>query len=670
MPRDCLAAGMLGYALLAAAAAAQPLPKPCFTISVELKVWGTDHSEEHRFQGSYRPGRMGDIGIRTRDGTQESCNIAAISAGDSRRFFLTDLKGSATGRHGTSTGSVRQDRLTEQDRDSYVTVTRKGKGATLEFSASSPLPGSDDCAECFGATAMTDFKPSVFELSEDDLKNLGVVNKSVTLRAARNDDGYQGAGKATLNATLTPDEEMIFVTTDAYQAWLPAPMPELLPGVTVTPAASRLRIAVKIQPKQSGEARQGKIQFELQEVTRHKGRTGNYPPNGSEKDDLKFADEQPEGVVLGGPKSAHTTEAVPEATVVIEALDTAAWGRLTAKAPDLDLKAIDKATNTYSLTIPRDTDGNRIADAWEGRALDPQADDEKVEGQDRAGDGMTAIDEYRGLIVLVDGKKELRRFSPRVKEMFIIDPGGLFDAQRWKEFTQLEAYKVDDSLVKGGGDEIESRLVNFNGPDSAKSKYAVRLVKLSVGQDPDGAEKMRIGYTHCGYCTSATDCDKCKSPKDARSCNIIPERAPMTVEQLYAKLEKAVADPASPEAVEMALAGLPPFLAPRALERMRSPMVRAQMAEMLLRQAVIHEVGHAVGLADHDTDPPEELRQQIRSCPMYYPGRRAWWRFTLLQSLFKPDASMPMQYSLFCRGLAGYSPVGYNCYSRINVADW
>lgn len=656
--------------MLTAAAAGQPLPKPCFTISVEVKVWGTDHSEEHRFQGSYRPGRMGDIGIRTRDGTQESCTVAALSPGDIRRFFLTDLRGSATGRHGTSTGSARQDRLTDQDRDSYVTITRKQKGATLEFSASSPLPASDDCPECFGATAVVDFNPSVFELSENDLQNLGTVNKSVTLRAARDGDGYQGSGKATLNATLSPDEEMVFVTDDAYQAWIPAPMPDLLPGVIVSPAASRLRITVKIQPKQSTEARQGKIRFELQEVTRHKGRTGNYPPNGTDKDDLKFADEQPEGVVLDGPKSAHTTEAVTEATVVIEALDTAAWGRLTAKAPDLELKAIDKATNTYSVTIPRDTDGNRIADAWEGSALDPQADEEKVPGQDRAGDGMTAIDEYRGLIVLADGKKEFRRFNPQAKEMFIIDAAGLFDLQRWKEFTQLEAYKVDDSMVKGGGDEIESRLVNFNGPTSAQFKYAVRLLKLTAGEDPDGAEGVRIGYTHCGYCSSATECDKCKSPKDARNCNVIPERASTTVEQLYMKLERAVADPASAEAAEMALAGLPPFLAPRALEQMRSPTVRAQLADMLLRQAVIHEVGHAVALGDHDTDPPEQLRQQIRSCPMYYPGRRAWWRFTLLQTLFKPDASMPMQYSVFCRGLAGYSPAGYNCYSRINVADW
>jgi hypothetical protein len=254
--------------------------------------------------------------------------------------------------------------------------------------------------------------------------------------------------------------------------------------------------------------------------------------------------------------------------------------------------------------------------------------------------------------------------------MFIVDAAGLFDTQAWKTITQLDAYKVDDSLIKGGGDEVESRLVNFNGPDAAKSKYAVRLVKLSAAEDPDGAERIRIGYTDCGYCRSATDCDKCKSPTDARTCNIVPERAAATVEQLYAKLEKAVADPASPEAAEMALAGLPPFLAPRALEQMRSPTLRAQLAGMLLRQTVIHEVGHAVSLLDHDTDPPENLRQQIRSCPMYYPGRRAWWRFTLLQTLFKPDASMPMQYSSFCRDLAAHSSTGYNCFSRINVADW
>ena len=38
--------------------------------------------------------------------------------------------------------------------------------------------------------------------------------------------------------------------------------------------------------------------------------------------------------------------------------------------------------------------------------------------------------------------------------------------------------------------------------------------------------------------------------------------------------------------------------------------------------------------------------------------------------LFKADATLPMQFSEFCRGLAAYRSIGYDCFTRINVADW
>jgi hypothetical protein len=177
--------------VLPVAAVAQPTAQPCFTISVEVKLSSADgtHGEDHRFQQSCRPGRMGDIGIYSSTGTQPSCNIAAMSAGDSHRIFLTDRRGVAIGRQGKSSAAVRQNGITAQDQDAYVTIGRKEKGATLEFSASSPLPGSDRCPECFGATSLVTFEtcPNVFELSEDDLKNLGAATKTVTLTARKDE---------------------------------------------------------------------------------------------------------------------------------------------------------------------------------------------------------------------------------------------------------------------------------------------------------------------------------------------------------------------------------------------------------------------------------------------------------------------------------------------------
>jgi hypothetical protein len=648
MLRRSLAAGLFGSALMAAT---PPLPKPCFTITVEVKLLGTDHSEEHRFRESYRPGRMGDIGIRTRDGTQESCNLAAIEPGEMRRFFLMDLQGSATGKHGNKTASVRMDRMTDQDRDTYVTLTRHEKGATLEFSASSSLGEAENCEECFGASAVVVFQHMVFELSEEDLKNPGTVSRSVRFAAARNEDGYSGSGTATLNLSPTADEEMVFAVPDAYQSWLPAPMPEQLPGVTVSPSATRLRITVRIQPKQSSEARTAKIQFELQEVTRHKGNTGNYPQIGAGKDDLRFAEEQMEGVVLDGPKKAHTTEAVKEATVVIEAMDTAAWGRLTAKAPDLDLKALDKATNTYSLTIPRDTDGNKIADAWEGRALDPQADDEEVSGQNAKGDGLTVAAEYRGFVVLEDGGKVHHRLNPKRKELFVIDAGGIFDTGAWERASEIAAHKLDESLVQGGSGPA-SRIVNFLSP-SGQPKYAVRLETISGTKDPDpGGAASEWGYT-TPFVVS--------SPKDVLLCRVFRDRIRTTIGELYLWLGKALTVRGSPEEAELNELGLPRFVAQNALNQLSGAGLD-QLVNQIIRLSAIHEVGHALGVPGHVNDKGEESADGPRICPMRYRTKKGSQRGLILQVLFGPGAALPGETKMFCR-------TEFDCFRKLNVKD-
>ena len=170
---------------------------------------------------------------------------------------------------------------------------------------------------------------------------------------------------------------MVLEPASDYASWLPAPDAKEMQGIRFTPS-SRLAVKARIQPKQgAGEARSARIEFHLEDVTRHAGVCGNYPRGGADKDDLKFADEQPEGIVVEG-KTAHTTDDVTEATVYVQATDVAAWGRITASAPKLSLRALYKPANTYSLTIPRDDDGNKIADAWEGSSLDAQADDEDV----------------------------------------------------------------------------------------------------------------------------------------------------------------------------------------------------------------------------------------------------------------------------------------------------
>lgn len=166
--------------------------------------------------------------------------------------------------------------------------------------------------------------------------------------------------------------------------------------------------------------------------------------------------------------------------------------------------------------IPRDDDNDRIADSWQrqmGIAAQPKpnAVAYKVTGQDRVGDGLPVAHEYRGPVILDGGVKAHKRFDPRVKEMFVVDDGGIFDPALWLSASGITAYKVDESMLAGGANPEESRVVNFNASADEK-KYAVRVLTMPGGSDPYDAGKTNpsTGYTACGECRMPKDADYCK----------------------------------------------------------------------------------------------------------------------------------------------------------------
>lgn len=635
-------------------------------------------SEEHSFRGDYFPGRIDNTGVYRSYGNQNSCNVATLSPGETRQFYLFNQSGAASGRCGKDTATVRIDgSAAARNRDVYVTLERKEKGATLEFSAASPLPSSDSCDCCINMCAAQVFHPwpNTFEFSEEELTKLGSVSKTVTLTMKPEENQCTGRATARLNAKLDPpDEEMTFQPAASYESWIPAPLPEHMPGIRVTPPATRLRVTVKIQPRKgTGEAREDVIHFNLQDVTRHKGNAGNYPRGGSAKDDLRFSAEQDPGIVLDGPMSAHTREKVSEATVQIEALDTAAYGKLTAKAPKLDLRAIYKPTNTYELVIPRDDDNNKIADAWERQMglpaqPDVQEDKDPAPGQGRAGDGLTVLDEYRGLVVLdAGGAKVHRRFDPRVRELVIVDPENIFDADLWFKASGVRAVKMDESMIAGGAGAESSRVVNFNTDNDGHFKYAVRVKTMPPSEDMEGERDAdpRLGLTPCGAC---------RSPKDADFAAIVPDRVRRVVEREYQNLIKATSDPASPEAKLLADNKITLELARAALATLRNPAVRDALARQMRKHLVLHEVGHAVAAMDHRKSDIPGKEDVIRGCLMYLPGKNAYMRFIVRQVMYGMEAPLSMDYREFCRNLdaaaAQYPGENYNCYSRITIADW
>lgn len=616
---------------------------PCFTLSIDSQMSsdGGKHSEEHHIQASY--GASG----------HEGCNVAALAPGVMREYLLADMHATSSGRDGAETASTRVDGVSEQNRRSSIMLTRNESGATLEFSAASPTPSSEECQPCIHMCAAQTFSPSSFELTEKDLTNPGGVTKTLALKLEPGDNGCTGTAKATLNAHIGVEDEMVFEPGGSYGSWLPTPEAKDMAGVRFT-ASEPLAVTVRIQPKSGkGAARSGRIEFQLDDVTRHTGVCGNFPRGAGEKDDLRFADKQPDGIVVEG-KSAHTTDDVTEATVYLQAADFGAWGHLKASAPKLSLKAIYKATNTYALTIPRDDDGNRIADAWEGTALESSADDEEVPGQTAQGDGLTVASEYRGLVLLENGAKVHRRLNPKRKELFVIDAGGIFDTGAWERASDIVAYKVDDSMVQSSGGGGRSPIVNFlPGPDS-RHKYAVRLETVLGDKDP-GDPKDASG--DWGYTIDWP----IRSPKDVVACRVFRDRIRASLNTLYFWLGKALTVPGSPEAAELAASGFPRFLAQRALNQLGPAQVE-DLASQLIRLSAIHEMGHAVGAPGHLDAAGSEARVGAKTCPMRYLGQKNAKQLIILQTLFAPDAALPGEVKRFCSDQ-------YQCFQKLNVKD-
>jgi hypothetical protein len=634
----------------------------CFTFAVDFRVWDTtdgNTSQEHHFTISFRPSRYGDAYGIFKPGEKYDCAVANMDPGDKRRFFIHDLRGKAVGRIDSDSRTAVAAGVTEQNRGLYITLERKQRGAVVEFNPGSPIESPD--AEFINGAADS-WDPVVIEFTEEELKDLASARRIIPLRIRSDIAGLAGKGSVSLNASFEKvEEEMLLLPDSSYASWLPAPLPELMPGIHFDSPGKPLQVTAKIQAKQQGQdPRKGRIYFVLEEVTRHSGRTGNYPRDGAEKDDLKFSAIQPDGIVLEGLYRAHTAEEVTEATIQIEATDTAAFGKLKASAPTLQLKAIYKPDNTYALTIPRDTDGNRIADAWEGRALDPASDDEKVAGQDSRGDGLTAADEYRGFVVLEGGRKVFRRMDPKRKELFVIDEGGLFDTKLWETASGIVAYRLDESLVKGGADGDESRIVTTSAKSGEDAKYAVRLEKMPGTIDPDdpGGDNPSMGYSL--HIVGG-------SPKDAELCKVFPVRVRNYIGKLYTWLGIALAQPNSKEGLQLAKSGFPRFLAQRALDQL-SEANRESLVRQMLTVISIHEVGHACGLAGHIDSANGNTESSLgdKSCPMRYPDKPSENELIILQILFGSNATLPLQYNRFCRD-AG--PGQYECFRKLNVQD-
>jgi len=463
--------------------------------------------------------------------------------------------------------------------------------------------------------------------------------------------------------TLAPGEEQ------DYALWLPTPS-AAHDGVdysTVGYFCEPLDVTARFEPRQEGGVTpMGRIDFSLTEVGSHRGRCCNHPRSVGKKDDLRFAAEQPDPNVTvdpANPLHAYTTRPVKEASVLVEALDTGAYGRVEARCDELGMAGEYDPTGDLFLALPRDDDGNQVADGWETAAAGMQShdpawdDDPQPAGHALNGDSIGLYREYRGFCVLGDdGALEFRRLDPRTQELFVIDAGGVFDTAAWQRASGIVAYRVDESRTQGGDDRTQSRIVDYTmDEDDDTHVYAVRVECMPGDDDPGGPPGAEdpdvLGYAGPWPISQ---------PRDAQFCRVFPARHRAAVDHLTTVLGIGTAQPNSREAEWLRSTGLPPHLWKEALQRL-SPPVRAALAEQCTRLTAIHEVGHCCGLPGHVIPEGEEGAGNEGAigdpaCPMRYGDRRSDLQMIVLQSLFKPDAPLPGQYAAFCKE-------DHNCWS-------
>jgi len=224
------------------------------------------------------------------------------------------------------------------------------------------------------------------------------------------------------------------------------------------PMGGDARNTIKISATLNGNSElKGKWKFTLFEVSKEKGYAMN---KGNSTDyDLKFVDNQVDYVKGSGEMTVESNKSMNGAEIEIESLDYGAWGKLKAEVNIEGKWYVAKTEDGKDcITIPYDTDEDRIADKWEEdygifKESEDADSDNKPEGvgsNKENGDGFTNYEEYRGFFI----NGEWKSTDPTYKDIFIYDELGLGVGR----FTDLQ---LQVNLIDSNEFDSE-RYVNFN----------------------------------------------------------------------------------------------------------------------------------------------------------------------------------------------------------------
>lgn len=289
----------------------------------------------------------------------------------------------------------------------------------------------------------------------------------------------------TWNLVKQSDVELI-VTPQKYDTWLPIPGRD-----EQTPGSEMMTVNLELKDRNGRPASEKAKSFELilSNTSKEKGITINMPltPAAQQLPDLRFQPQQ--GAVItqdGQLMTIYCPAGCVTTSFKIACFDGGAWTTLTAKAvleTDTIKGNLLESGGDEEILIPKRNPESKIATAWLNQNGNPgEMDDKESSDQNYYnGDGLTAYEEYRGVI----SKGRFKRLDPKKKEVGIdiIRPDLSFFSEGIKLFenaTKLTAVIFHEDLNEIGPD----RRLNKNAETNHDyDQYVLRLYKSEIPKE-------------------------------------------------------------------------------------------------------------------------------------------------------------------------------------------
>jgi hypothetical protein len=248
---------------------------------------------------------------------------------------------------------------------------------------------------------------------------LGSVHSSGSLKFQ-----YTVSGGAPKDAT-----EVELIPPEGYQYWLPqAGENEKEPGNLMLVGIVAHK---KDDPDSPPPKKVLKYTITLEDTSKEKGVDLNWPSSATGNGPTADFDFRIDNLSLNykltddkGQAAATIEEGLTEFWVQLTSYDWGGWTHLKVVAELSDHSTVVahvRGLPQQTLAVPKDDDGNHIADAWEQQHnvsnLDPASDEDALPSNGSTGDGIALYDEYRGFHVGGDHT----RLSPNFKDLFVRD---------------------------------------------------------------------------------------------------------------------------------------------------------------------------------------------------------------------------------------------------------